>query len=129
MTNKVSIFAVDPGTVTGIARGLFPLETKSVWAGLEAGEWDSWEVDGLPKFQAWEIMSEYEEWSGAPTFAKFKKLGVTKRIFVVEDFVVRLGTGPSSKADLLDPVRVAEGIETLSINREGLTWCVIQRQQ
>ena len=120
----IGITAVDPGTHTGVARGLFD-KSDSVWDGISAGDWETYEVTGPPADQAWEIMGEFLDWrkalcsGGTPVTT----------VLVVEDFVVRLGQGASSKRELLDPVRVASAMEALCITRSGLRWMTIEYQQ
>ena len=118
-------YAGDPGTVTGGARGVFE-PNESVWEGLAAGRWESWEVEGSPAVQAWEIMGEFLDWRkqldnefGHP---------VTVHL-VMEDFVIRVGQGAASRRELLDPARVAAGCEALAWTRSGLHWVTIQYQQ
>jgi hypothetical protein len=124
MPRQVAIFAVDPGTTTGVARGVFGI-CESVWDGVASAQWESWEVEGKPSVQAWEIMGEFLDWrnsldgNGSPMSAHF----------VIEDFVVRLGQGASSRRELLDPVRVASGCEALAWTRGGLRWVTIEYQQ
>jgi hypothetical protein len=118
-SDTVAIMAVDGGTTTGVARGVFPAKPEGVWLGLEAGKWDSWEVHGSVAEQAWEIVGEFADWVGAPTFTNLPGAQL-----VLEDFVMYLGTGASSKRELLDPVRVAAACETLCIRRDGMHWCV-----
>lgn len=129
MHDKVAICAVDGGTTTGAARGIFPLQADSVWAGLAAGKWESWEVDGSPSEQAWELIGEYAEWIEWPHHKSMKKLGVVRYELVFEDFVVRLGPGASSKRNLLDPERVFWACDTLCLKRDGMRWAFPTRQQ
>lgn len=129
MDEAVAIFAVDPGTTSGVARGIFPAKSDSVWLGLAAGKWESWTTEGEPARQGWEIIGEYADWLGWPEMKPMKKKGVRIHILAIEDFVVRLGTGASSKRELLDPVRVATACDTLCIQRNGLRWAFPQLQQ
>lgn len=129
MNEAVAIYALDGGTTSGVARGIFPAKSESVWDGLAAGEWESWEVEGEPARQAWEIIGEYAEWLGWPHLKPMEKKGVHQHILAFEDFVVRLGTGASSKRSLLDPVRVSSACDALCIQRDGLRWAFPQYQQ
>jgi hypothetical protein len=122
----IAIYAVDPGTTTGVARGVFDKNT-SVWDGLAAGECESWEVEGRPAVQAWEIMGEFLDWR--KSLSKLNDGHPVGAILVMEDFVIRLGKGASSRRELLDPVRVASGCEALSWTRGGLRWAHIEYQQ
>jgi hypothetical protein len=119
MDESVGIYALDPGTTSAVARGIFPYN-ESVWEGIEAGKWDSWEVNGTPGVQAWEIMGEYMDWS--------RGIFPIRTILVFEDFVVRLGSGAASRRELLDPVRVTSGCETLCWTRQGLRWAFPEYQ-
>lgn len=125
----VAICAVDGGTTTGVARGIFPRYAESAWEGLAAGKWESYEVTGEIGYQCWEIMGEFADWTDWPEHKKFNEQGVKSWHLVFEDFVVRLGTGASSKRVLLDPVRVASGCDTLCIKRDGLRWAFPEYQQ
>ena len=121
----IAIMAVDPGTVSGCARGIFE-SNDSVWSGLAAGEWETWDCEGSPAVQSWELMGEFLDWrnendkaNGSPVTA----------YLVMEDFVVRLGQGAASRRELLDPVRVAAGCEALCWTRRGHRWATIEYQQ
>lgn len=124
----IGIFTVDPGTTSGVARGLFE-RCDSAWEGVASGRWESWEVEGTPAEQAWEIMGEYADWLERLR-SQEKASGDQMTIaFAIEDFTVRLGRGAASRRELLDPVRVAAGCEALSWTRGGLRWVQIQYQQ
>lgn len=125
----IAIFSVDPGTVSGVARGYFPAKTESVWEGLAQGKWESWETDGPTSRQAWEIVGEYAEWTGGPGHPLHWERGASQWAFTMEGFTLRLGTGASSRRELLDPVRVAEGCATLCLQRNGLPWVELTYQQ
>src|SRR5438270_8286270 len=104
---KVAIFAVDGGTTSGVARGIFPRYSESAWQGLTEGWHESWDVEGEPAKQAWEIIGEYADWIDFQHGnARMNELGVVLYVLIFEDFVIRLGPGASSKRELLDPVRV-----------------------
>lgn len=121
MSDTVAICALDPGTTSGVARGVFDARPESVWEGLENGTedgtWESWEEEGDPAVQAWSVMSEFHDWS-----RKAAPYDGTTLLLVFEDFVVRLGAGASSKRELLDPVRVSSACEALCWTRGGLRW-------
>lgn len=118
-SSKVAIFAVDPGTTSGVACGVFPDKASSVWDGLTEGKWQSYEVNGVPAEQAWEIVGNFAEWTDWP---KHRRLDAAKHILVLEDFVLRLGPGAGSKRVLLDPVRVVSACDALCLQRNGLRW-------
>lgn len=126
---KVAIYAVDPGTISAVARGVFPRYADSVWEGLTSGKWESWEVHGEPADQAWEIIGEYADWTEWPHHKRMKKLGVRDYELVFEDFVLYLGPGASSKRNLLDPVRVTYACDALCITRDGPRWAFPVLQQ
>lgn len=120
-----AIMAIDPGTTTGAARGVFD-KCESVWEGVSSGDWESWEVEGRPSVQAWEIMGEFLDWRST---LKDDNGSPLTTYLVMEDFVVRLGRGAASRRELLDPVRVASGCESLAWTRGGLRWVTIEYQQ
>lgn len=121
----IAIYAVDPGTTTGVARGTFE-PSESVWEGVSAGRWESWEVYGSPGEQAWEIMGEYLDWRKQLDIATGNPV---QAVLVIEDFTIRLGQGASSRRELLDPVRVAAACDALAISRAGHRWTQIEYQQ
>jgi len=127
--DKVAIMFVDPGTVSGVARGIFPRCYESAWEGLRQGKWESWEVEGDPTTQAWEIVPEFAEWIDWPENNYMTERGVTGWYLVFEDFQVRVGTGASSRRDLLDPVRVTHACDALCVKRDGLRWAFPKLQQ
>lgn len=116
----IGVCAFDPGTTTGVARGVFEI-LPSVWDGLASGSVESWEVEGSPGEQAWEIMGEYLDW--------MRSIHPVRAILTAEGFGVRLGAGAASKSNLLDPVRVLGGCEALSWSRGGIHWVTIAHQQ
>lgn len=126
---KVAICTLDPGTTSGVARGIFKLHETSVWEGLTNGKFESYEVSGTPARQAWEIIGEYADWTEWPEHKRMKELGVVRYELVFEDFVVRLGRGAASKRSLLDPVRVVNACEALCLTRQGLQWAFPIYQQ
>jgi hypothetical protein len=121
--------AVDPGTTTGVAAGLFHA-AADIAGCLAEGDWEAWEVDGSPAEQAWEIMDEFKDrqfnWNlGGVAFPDIH--------LVSESFALRLkkAHGAGSNQRMLDPVRVAQGMETLalhSLNGELRPWCHIEYQ-
>jgi hypothetical protein len=116
---ELGIYAVDPGTTTGVARGIFPF-SDSVWDGIALGRWESWDVEGTPGAQAWEIMGEFLDWQ--------RSISPTKVALVFEDFVMALATGPGSTRRLLDPVRVTSACDALCWTRQGLRWAFPELQ-
>jgi hypothetical protein len=124
--------AVDPGTTTGVARGSF-VEAKSLREACELSLWESWEVG--PAFLtaaeaeqrggythgevATEIMTEYLDWRIGLmlTYA----LHPDRVILVVEGFAMRpsKARGAGSDPRMLDPVRVASGLEARCFLPDG----------
>jgi hypothetical protein len=111
-----AVMAVDPGGVTGCARGVFNWqgsvkETIQAYAGGGRGDggqlgWEAWEVEGDPRIQAWEIASEFHDWA-TPLLGA----GGWHVTLVFEDFKLRTGL-----ADL-SPVEVIAGTRTLLVPR------------
>ena len=116
----IGIFAIDPGTTSACARGVYAWN-ESVWEGLADGHCESWEVEGSPGVQAWEIMGEYLDWS--------HEIAPVRTALVFEDFVVNLGPGAASRRELLDPVRVTSACDALCWTRSGLRWAHPELQQ
>lgn len=122
---KIAIFSVDPGTTSGVARGIVrTAKGHTAWDCLKVSEIESWEVEGSPPEQAWEIMGEYEDWS-KEVQSSWKPGARIELVLTCESFQIRVGKGASSRKDLLDPVRVASGMEALSYNRAGECWAPI----
>lgn len=99
------IMVVDPGGVTGVARGLF-INQGSLAATLRGHSLDAWEVEGEAEEQAWEITSEFLDWAH-----ELRAHGVETIDLVIEAFHLR-----QRSADL-SPVEVTAGIRTLLIPR------------
>src|ERR1700747_2837393 len=108
--NRIAVMAVEPGTTSGVGLGILPRSRGQVWKQIEQAERiESYDVDGEPALQAWEIMAQYREWSEPYRY----------RALAVEDFAIRLGPGASSRRELLDPVRVANAMEALCFTLAG----------
>jgi len=107
------VMAVDPGTTSGAAVGLFH-PAADIASCLAEGEWETWEVIGSPAEQAWEIMDEFHDLQ-----AKWNIAGVAipDMHLVCESFALRLkkAHGAGSDQRMIDPVRVASGMETLAL--------------
>jgi hypothetical protein len=106
--------AVDPGTTTGCAAGVFHAAAE-VAGCLADGEWETWEVTGSPAEQAWEIMDEYRDRQ-----VRWNLAGIAfpDMHLVCESFALRLkkAHGAGSDQRMHDPIRVANGMETLSLH-------------
>lgn len=121
--------AVDPGTTTGVAVGLFR-PAESIMRCLSEAEWESWEVIGSPAEQAWEIMDEYRDRQ-----ADWNITGVAfpNMHLVVESFALRLkkAHGAGSNQRMMDPIRVTEGMNALALhylNGELRPWVRLEFQ-
>lgn len=97
--------AVDPGGVSGCARGVF-VSGSSLAETLQGHDIEAWTVEGDPEVQAWEIAAEWLDWS-----ADLRLSGVGGLHLVIESFALR------QMAVELSPVMVAAGIRTLLIPR------------
>lgn len=100
-----AVMAIDPGGVTGVARGVF-INQGSLAATLRGHSLDAWEVEGEAPEQAWEIVSEFLDWA-----REVRSHGVETVDMVLESFQLR-----QRSADL-SPVEVTAGIRTLLIPR------------
>lgn len=125
-----AVMAVDPGTTTGVAAGLFHAAADLKGCISEA-DWEAWEVIGSPAEQAWEIMDEFRDrqfvWNAEDG------VGFPNIHLVVESFALRLkkAHGAGSNQRMMDPIRVATGIETLALhqlNGELRPWTRIEYQ-
>lgn len=112
----VAIMAVDPGGVTGVARGIFG-------PGMEAGLRDAlregvgvetWEVRGDYRVQSWELAAEFDEWTSGlladGVFDNWVDVGAGAAL-CVESFRLR-----TANVDL-DPVMVMCGMLVLLVPR------------
>ena len=112
----VAIMAVDPGGVTGVARGIFG-------PGMEAGVRDAlregvgvetWEVRGDYRVQSWELAAEFDEWTRGlvsdGVYDNWVDVGAGASL-VVESFRLR-----TANVDL-DPVMVMSGFLCLLVPR------------
>lgn len=109
--------AIDPGKVSGVARGIFSV-------GMEAGikdalmgvvELETWEVEGTAPVQCWELVSEFHDWVyGLVASGTVDASRVDEEVcLVVEDFRLR-----QSNVDL-DPVLIIGGLTTLLVPRSA----------
>lgn len=114
-----AVYAFDPGTTTGVARGIFlPRDTlaSTLATGVQAG-WETWETKGPIGSQAMEIALEFTDWE----FECHVERGIALQDIhlVSEDFQLRpsKARGAGSDPRMLDPVRVIAGVETLMWSR------------
>jgi hypothetical protein len=108
------VMAVDPGTTTGVAVGLF--RPAADLAGcLHNAEWEAWEVEGSPGEQAWEIMDEFRD---RQTNWNLNGVAFSDIHLVVESFALRLkkAHGAGSNQRMMDPIRVTSAMEALSLH-------------
>jgi hypothetical protein len=123
------VMAVDPGTTSGVAAGLFHA-AADIAGCLANAEWEAWEVNGTPGEQAWEIMDEYKnrqvDWN-------IGGVGFPNMYLVVESFALRLkkAHGAGSNQRMMDPIRVISAMEALSLHYlsgELRPWCKFEFQ-
>lgn len=111
----LAIMAIDPGKVTGVARGIFG-------PGMEAGlsdalrnavELETWEVEGSAPVQCWELVAEFYEWVTGLVASHTVDPGAVGEevVLCVEDFRLR-----TQNVDL-DPVLIMGGLTTLLVPR------------
>jgi hypothetical protein len=136
LTRKIpvsfAILAVDPGTTSGVAAGLFH-PTADIKSCISAGDWEAWEVDGSPAEQAWQIMDEYRDRQAQ--WNAINGVALPDTHLVCESFALRLkkAHGAGSDQRMLDPVRVASAMEALALhifalNGEIRPWVKIEYQ-
>jgi hypothetical protein len=118
--------AVDPGTKSGAVAGLFHA-AADITSCIEQADWEAWEVEGTPAEQAWQIMDEFRDRQAAWNIAG---VAIPDIHLVCESFALRLkkAHGAGSDQRMLDPVRVAEGMETLALNVHLVRWIMIEYQ-
>jgi hypothetical protein len=104
--------AVDPGTTTGVAAGLFQ-PAVSIASCLAHADWEAWEVKGSPGEQAWEIMDEFRDRQATWNIGG---VALPDTHLVVESFALRLkkAHGAGSNPRMMDPIRVTSAMEALS---------------
>jgi len=124
------VMAVDPGTTTGVAAGLFH-PAADIAGCLAEAEWEAWEVDGSPAEQAWEIMEEFKD--RQTNWNMLESVGFPDIHLVVESFALRLkkAHGAGSNQRMMDPIRVTSAMHALalhSLNGELRSWCHIEYQ-
>src|SRR5262245_47065849 len=111
----IAIMAIDPGRVTGVARGLFGPGTEAGMrdALASAVGLETWEVDGPAPVQAWELVAEFQEWMEGLVRGGTVGAGeVGESVWLcIEDFRLR-----TQNVDL-DPVLVLGGVTTLLVPR------------
>lgn len=126
---RFAIMAVDPGTTTGVAAGLFHPAADIAGCIAEA-EWEAWEVEGSPAEQGWEIMDEFRD---RQTVWNMDGVAFPDIHLVSESFALRLkkAHGAGSNQRMMDPIRVIQSMETLalhSLNGELRKWAKIEFQ-
>lgn len=112
--------AVDPGTTTGVARGTFvPVKGGDLAAHFAFGLYESWEVEGIPGEQAWEIIGEFVDWRADLILKHNYRPEAISLTF--ESFQLRIdkARGAGSSKPMLDPIRVISACEALCFNSRG----------
>jgi hypothetical protein len=111
----IAIMAIDPGKVTGVARGIFGpgMEAGIKDAVRNAVELETWEVEGPHPVQCWELCAEFQDWvTGLVHSGWCNASEIGERVcLVVEDFRLR-----TQNVDL-DPVLIMGGLTTLLVPR------------
>ena len=115
---RFAIMALDPGGVSGVARGVFSWQ-GSVRDTLRAyaGSCEAWTLEGESEMQGWEFVAEYWDWryelmmSGIPATAIY---------IVIEKFQLRIRNVE------LSPVEVTSAVKTLLIPRDVGTGLVTE---
>lgn len=91
--------------------------------------WDSWEVEGTPGEQAWEIMGEYKDWS-EDLFLNHA-YSQDRVILGFESFLLRpaKARGAGSSENMLDPLKVIYACEALAYRAGGaIRWADFEFQ-
>lgn len=106
-----AILAIDPGKITGVAYGemmAMPTVGDTLREAAGAGLIESWEVEGIPELQGWELAAE-----AADRLADWNLRGgpICDFSIVIERFQLR-----QARADL-SPVEVSVAFRTLLIPR------------
>lgn len=118
--DKFAIMWVDPGTTSGVARGTFvPVHGGGIEEHFAFALWETWEVEGTPGEQAWEIMGEWRDWRD-DLFLQ-QAYHPSRVIFGMESFQLRLNKarGAGSSEHMLDPIRVISACDALSYHDGG----------
>lgn len=123
------IMAVDPGTTSGAAAGLFHA-AASIEGCIANAEWEAWEVEGNPAEQAWQIMDEFRD---RQAIWNISGVALPNIHLVCESFALRLkkAHGAGSNQRMMDPIRVASGMHTLAmhyLNGDLRSWVHIEYQ-
>jgi hypothetical protein len=124
-----AIMAVDPGTTTGVAAGLFH-PAAEVAGCIAHGDWEAWEVEGSPAEQAWQIMDEFRD---RQTEWNLAGVAISDIHLVCESFALRMkkAHGAGSDQRMMDPIRVSTALETLALRQhkgEIISWVRIHYQ-
>lgn len=111
---------MDPGTTSGLARGVFApgyIESgmlADVFAeSKKTGQVETWETEGPTAGQAWEIAEEFRDWAAGVHIQL--SVPFSDIHFVTESFELRpnKARGAGSDKNMLDPIRVISGVETM----------------
>lgn len=102
---RFAVMTLDPGGVSGVARGIFEARETLKATLLDGGELEAWEVEGEPELQAFEIAEEFKEWSANLMIDGF--CAANDISLVCESFALR-----QRSADL-SPVEVRSALRAL----------------
>jgi hypothetical protein len=110
----VAVAVVDPGGISGCARGLFPVGSAATLVEAFGGaeQVESWEEEGTVAEQALSIVEEMDDWM---IQLNIEGIAIPHMFLVIEDFKLR-----QRHADLR-PVQMIERIETLWTQRTGVS--------
>lgn len=110
----VGVMAIDPGTTTGVAWGVYDPHEEDMASIIATGE-----MTGCAEFagsEPWVAAQCVEAWRDFELLTRVK-LGVEVHTLVIEDFILRVGKGMSSAREGLSPVRITSLIEGLLMER------------
>lgn len=112
--DRFAVFAVDPGGVTGVARGIFesrPTLKETLRVSSAGGSVEAWEVEGPSEVQAHEIAEEFLDWSASLMIDGY--CGAPDISLAFEAFALR------QRSVDLAPVEVTWGVRTLLTPRSS----------
>lgn len=113
-----AITTLDPGTTSGVARGVFPagmVESGMLMdvfrEAMKMNLVESWEVEGTPAEQGVQIACEYRDWAALNHIQL--SIPLTDIHFTCESFELRpnKARGAGSDKNMLDPIRVMSAVD------------------
>ena len=110
---RFAIVAIDPGTTTGAAAGLFRA-AADIKTCLATGDWEAWEVEGSPAEQAWQILEEFRD---RQSDWNIRGVSLEHIYLCCESFQLRISKahGAASDKRMLDSIRVISAMEALCL--------------